>query len=566
MRFYKRMLWKTVLISLLMVGSLPEPSVGEASDSVGNQVKGTSPITSKIELPPVFVVASHIISIHPYSQVAPRGRSATYEIRLINPLAEQVAYNLELVGLNEFVHHIPLTAELPGNSTTTVDLVVEVPANATEGDVHPFAVTVNDGEGLSDSAGGELVIGDFPAESLFLEISPSIATAGQGTAAFYQIRTTNLGDTTQPVTLSGQFPPGVTAEFSPIEFEVLPGLSIFETSVLSLTPTVGTTPDDYPFQITVQSLSNPEIVGQASAVLKVSPFGVDVQLTPQESGPNSVFTMLVTNTGLEPDTFDLSLAGSAAVDAATEADVVALDSGATETFSITTGGMSFSLPRRLDLMGIARSRGNPAVVDSDLAQVAVPEIYGVSATINPISVKLLYPDIRVFRVDVENTGNVEGAFDAAIVDVSAPLNASLVGLTGDSTQKIDLFRLPGLAQGAFIMAATLTNWGTGTATVRIQSLENDGVEFDVVGELWTDCVFDLDLNNDGFSNAKDTLLLIEAFQEFNNQETPLGEIFRFDLNCDGTIDGKDFDVMQAIWHLHERNPWLFDGSVDEPQP
>lgn len=53
--------------------------------------------------------------------------------------------------------------------------------------------------------------------------------------------------------------------------------------------------------------------------------------------------------------------------------------------------------------------------------------------------------------------------------------ASLHGLTGQPTQSVPTFRLPGLATGALFLDATLTTPGIGRVTVTVTAQSNAAI-------------------------------------------------------------------------------------------
>ena len=71
---------------------------------------------------------------------------------------------------------------------------------------------------------------------------------------------------------------------------------------------------------------------------------------------------------------------------------------------------------------------------------------------------------------MNNTGNVEDSYSAVITGISGPVVASLVGLDGQPTAAVPLFRLPGLSSGALTLQAMMTGPGQATVTVVVTSL------------------------------------------------------------------------------------------------
>ena len=65
---------------------------------------------------------------------------------------------------------------------------------------------------------------------------------------------------------------------------------------------------------------------------------------------------------------------------------------------------------------------------------------------------------------------MEDSYSATITGSSGPITADLVGLDGQPTQAIPLFRLPGLAAGRLSLQASLATAGSGTVTIKVTSL------------------------------------------------------------------------------------------------
>ena len=76
---------------------------------------------------------------------------------------------------------------------------------------------------------GDLTLAEFPvvadqAYGVVATLSPSQATAGQGTPAHYVVRLVNTGNATDTYALSAQLPAGCFGQFGSTNVEVLPGL------------------------------------------------------------------------------------------------------------------------------------------------------------------------------------------------------------------------------------------------------------------------------------------------------------------------------------------------------
>jgi hypothetical protein len=296
--------------------------------------------------------------------------------------------------------------------------------------------------------------------------------AGQGNAAVHTLTLTNVGDTTDTYTLAGSFPAGFTASFSLPTVPVPPGQGNFREIQLTLTPPPGTAAADYPFSVTATSTADAAVQATTAGTATVLANSVRVALTPASGDPGNIFELTMTNTGQVTDTFDLSLAGPAAVVATLGTSQVTLAPGASQGVPITTSGVNFAVPGALNLTGIAQSHTNPAVQSAASAALTIPGTTGLTAEFNPLSQTLTKPGPASFLLEIDNTGNTEDSYSVTITGTTGLVTAYLVGLDGQPTQRIAVVRLAGLASGALHLQTTLTAAGTGAITIQVQSLSN----------------------------------------------------------------------------------------------
>jgi hypothetical protein len=301
-------------------------------------------------------------------------------------------------------------------------------------------------------------------------LTPATASAGQDTSAVYTVQVTNTGssDSTFTLTAAG-LPAGVKATFSQAAVDVPPGASNFRDVKLTLTPSVGTAAGNDPFSVTATSTT---ASGKADGTLTVVSQGVSVTLNPSTGAPGSTFQMKVTNTGTARDTFNLALGGPAALVAQPALSQVTLDPGASQVVNVTTGAVSFAVQGPLTLTATATSQTNPGATDEATAALRVPASTGLTDGFTPASQTLTVPGAAPFLLQVNNTGNSEDAYTASITGTTGPITASLIGLDGQPTQSIPVFRLPGLSSGAIELQTTATGRGTGTVTIEVHSLTN----------------------------------------------------------------------------------------------
>lgn len=475
---------------------------GEARDVVlGGTVDFTVPSgdSGQIDLPPVVVVGEQTLALNPASRTVQLGETAEYTLIVKNPTGSPVTYDLSVQGVPPSWVNLVSSVNVPAQGMTELELTLQSDENATPSE-NGFVVTANADtrarafvhgtlilEGVPGGGGpgnvGEDV--ESPALGVVLGLTPSQATAGQGTAATFTVRVTNVGNEEDTYTLSGSFPSGFTGTFAEQQVTVLPGLSNFREVTLTVTPPPGTAVSARSFTVRATSTQDAGVQDDTTGSVNVVSQGVDVDITPSTGGPSTTFQMTVKNTGQSQDTFALQLGGPAGVSATLGTASVTLAPGASQTVPITLGSLNFALSGGLDLIGVGTSQANTTVKDQDLAQILIDVSKGLSVSITPTVVELPTPGAAAFLVQVDNTGNGEDAYKAEIMGTTGPVTAALNGLNRQPTQKIDLFRLPGLSTGGILLNATLTAPGEGKITVRVTSLTDASLTAQAVATVRT---------------------------------------------------------------------------------
>ena len=432
-----------------------------------------------LTLPAQFVTGQQIIGLSPPTQAVAPAAPATYDVTLLNPTNSQVTYDLSIQGVPASWVNLRASVTVAANGSDDVPLVLTSDSFAALAD-YGFTITANGGNGAVASVLGDLVLQGQPvlpdpdSHGIVATLTPTQATAGQGTSAQYVVQLTNTGSADDTFTLTATgLPPGVAATFGQTTIDVPPGASNFRDVTLTLTPPPGTTPGDDPFQVTATSTTKSTVSNTASGTLAVLGNGVAVTLNPSSGTPGSSFQMTVTNTGQVEDTFDLSLGGPAAAVASLGSTTqVTLAPGASQQVTITTGAVNFADPGALNLVAIATTEGNPAVAANATATLSIASTKGLTAQYDNASQTLAAPGTSSFLLLVNNTGNTEDAYTATILGTSGPITASLSGLDGQPTQTIPIFRLPGLFTGAILLQTSLSASGQGTVTVQVKSLSS----------------------------------------------------------------------------------------------
>jgi uncharacterized membrane protein len=431
-----------------------------------------------IPLAPAVVSSAEILGLSPAAQMVAPAAPATYDVSLQNPTGSSVTYTLSVEGVPSGWVNIAPTVTVAANGSADVPLTLTSDEFAATKD-YPFTVaaTADTGfvgtvQGMLTLAGPSAIQPDPQAHGVVIDLTPASASAGQGTPAQYVLQVTNTGSVEDTFALAANLPAGMTGTFSQTTVDVPPGASNFRDVTLTLTPQAGTTPGSNPFTVTATSTSQASVTATASGNLQVLQSGVRVALSPSSAAPGSGLQLTVTNTGQTADTFDLALGGPAALVSSLGSSQVTLAAGASQVVPITTGAVSFAVPGELSLSAAATSHTNSAVKDQATAALTVPTATGLTTDFSPSSQVVAAGSTATFVLQVHNTGNAEDSYTATINGTSGPVSARLLGLDGQPTQALPLFRLPGLASGAIALQVDLNGASPGSVTVRVNSLSN----------------------------------------------------------------------------------------------
>jgi len=470
---------QTITWQSSVTGLQPGQSATVAADATVQFTNQGTPGT--LTLPDQIVAGDQIIGLAPATQTVAPGAAATCSVTLSNPTSSAVTYSLAVQGVPSGWVNVSSTVLVGAGLTVNVPLVLMSDSFAALGD-YGFSVSAGDSTGATGSVSGDLVLQGQPAppdsnsHGIVAAITPAEATAGQGTSAHFVVQLTNTGsaDDTFSLTAAG-LPSGVTATFAQTSIDVPPGASNFRDVALTLTPALNTTPGSYHFTVTAASTTKSTVTNAASGTLTVVAGGVEVSLNPSAGAPGSGFEATVTNTGTTTDSFNLALAGPAALVASLGLNSVTLAPGASQVVPISTGAVDFALPGTLNLTAAATSSTNPAVQNADSADLKIPSTQSVTAQFSPASQTLAQPGTATFDLMIQNTGNIQDSYTATIVGTSGPVTATLVGLDGSPAQSIPLFILPGLSGGLIELQTDLSAVGQGTITVAVESLTNGAI-------------------------------------------------------------------------------------------
>jgi uncharacterized membrane protein len=471
----KTFTWQST-VNLLQPGEGREVTLDSTIDFT---LEGTA---RQLKLPPQLVAGKQIINMNPGEVTVFSGQRAGYSIGLANPTSVGVTYDLAVEGVpHEFVTLSRTQVFVPPNSFESVSLFLQsdpfAPASRND-----FVVTATTGgvrgsvHGTLRLAGQFLVPADPQSHGVVVSLTPATAAAGQGTAANYIVRVTNTGSASDTFTVAVNNLPGdFVVIHTPTVADLPPGASNFRDIQLTIIAPVGAVTTNYPFTVTASSDTHIDTSGEAFGSLDVAGIGVDVDIVQASGTPGSTIQMVVRNTGAVAETFDLSLAGPAALVSTLSVPAVTLGPGGEQTVTINVGPIDFAVPGAIQLVGLARARTMTAISDSDTALITIAGTRGLAAAFDDDDVSLPQPGAASFVLLVDNVGNLEDQYRAEIMGTTGPVTASLTGLDGVAAQSIPVFILPGLATGALLLDVNLLARGRGTVSVQIRSLTDNSI-------------------------------------------------------------------------------------------
>ncbi len=356
------------------------------------------------------------LHISPPLQFAPYGETVAYGFTLTNTTSQAEQYTFTTTGLEGLPVSLPADANLAAGESLTG--VLTVTAQTAERTI-PFQVYATGVSGLSADA--EAGLGLLNGPGVTAQLSPTIALAGRGTPARYTLTVTNTGSVEDAYSFSVNLPSGWTSQL------VVNGLPVDSLSLtpfvfnsadlqLLVTPAVTTTPAVYPVQLVVVSESDPETSATAVAQAQVASQGVQLAVSPpsvtMSPTGSQTWDVTVTNTGEVADTFTLHAGGIVSATAQFAPASVSLSPGATTVVQLTAADLNFALPRTYPFAVTAHSTANPAIFNTDDAEVTFSGFEAVSVSITP-TLKVVdgFTGEHQFFMVFTNTGNIGTVYD-----------------------------------------------------------------------------------------------------------------------------------------------------------
>jgi uncharacterized membrane protein len=358
---------------------------------------------------------------------------AIYTLTVTNLEGQARTYALSAEGLAAV--SLPAQIGVGANSSQAISIT----AQAVSEGANPFTVIATALESGANAQDTAVVTGQGFA-GVAVEVSPPIAPSGPGVPAVFAVTVTNLGNAPETYDLSVNPPAGwdssLTLFGQPISSVlVAPGEANAVEVQLVLTPPPDAAPGDYGFTVSatnqqISKMANQQ-VGTGSGIVQVGAWGVqteiisgNTELSPVEIG---TWQVLVTNTGDEADTYDLSVFGAMAAFAEISPNAVSLEPGQSQIVQVTAGALAHALPGDLTLGVLAESQSQDYVRDEDAWAVTITEYQAVEVAWLPEAQTVSGTLSASFMLIVTNTGNVNTTY--AISVLSTPEAAAQLAVT-----------------------------------------------------------------------------------------------------------------------------------------
>jgi probable HAF family extracellular repeat protein len=507
---------------------------GQLSFTLPTLGPGTYPLGS------LDVLSQHILTISPASQAVNYGATAAnYTATITNPLATQQTFNLSAIVPPGWTGVVPANITVAANGSQTFNVAITPPANV-QFTYYLFNVAASVTGGIADTVPGSLGVnytganlgsnGNINFGGFTSSIAPGQVTVGRGDYSQpYTITVTNAGNvaSSMQVNAPASFPAGLSAgSYTPASSTTSLPANASTAFVGTIVAAKGATPGSYPLTIPVQ---DGPFIEDLSLTVTVSSSGVQGAISPASGPAASHFTLSLTNTGLAPDTFNLSVIGPFA-QGASIASTVTLATGATsQPIPIALNTANYILLANTPLQILVGSQNDPNVQAVISATVTVAQSKSVTASILPLTTAYVNaaPGSVTLLFDATNTGNVADTYLASITGTTGPVTATL-GNAGSP------FFVTALGTAQLPLNATLSSGTSGTVTVTVTSTSSSAVTAQSTATVRVGTPNSCDVNQDQVVNVLDVQLMV-------NEALGAGSPHN-DLNGDGAVNVADIQI------------------------
>ena len=293
--------WSDPVVTRTFDVQLPDMRPGESRLAAeGSYVTYSLPSgQNRIQLPPLYVSAPHIVQISPAALTVAAGGTIAFDVILLNPDRNKPdTYLLSLSGIPDVWADYQAAIPMGAGETVTTTLNLTIPAD-TPPDTLPVILDVRNSLGATDQAAAWLTV----VEGLDVTITPDMQTTAPGEIVTYTLTIKNFEGEQRSYALSAL---GLTTVNLPGQVTVEAGSTVVIQFTVSSTAS-----GPQPFTIVASATGG--AAASSDAILETTGGAPVASLSlapnPAVTGPGSTVEMTVTvsNIGYLPGTFDLSV-------------------------------------------------------------------------------------------------------------------------------------------------------------------------------------------------------------------------------------------------------------------
>ena len=409
------------------------------------------------------------VDLTPALWASGHGGTVSYTFAITNFESVSRTYTLNVVGLESNLLDLPATLEVAAGATATTTLGVTALAPMGTYPFQVMAVYETPEQRVEAGTDGTLVV--YSERDVDVVLDPSTATGGRGAPAIYTVTVTNTGSLADTYDLTVGLPAGwshsLRANGTPLsELTLTPHLFNAADVQLLVIPAEGSPAGSYPITVTATSQTDAGISADSLGTTVVSGQGVTVQIDPQSAtmDPDGAYTwdVMVTNTGVTADTFELTAGGIVSATAQFDLDPVSLDAGASMVVQLTAADLHFALPQSYPFAVTAQSHADPQVLNWDMAEVTFNDFEAVDVAFLPASQTVTHTYEATYLTIITNTGNVDTIY-ALEVSADPALNLELM---------IDEVYIPPHMAAGIPLRARAAATGTYALTLQVDSVSS----------------------------------------------------------------------------------------------
>jgi len=398
--------------------------------------------SNHLYLPPLYVVASHLLDITPAAQAVNGSKTAVYQIQLKNESETNQVMTVSVVGIPAGWLKLPEPVSLSAGSVITVPLAI-TPPSGTAVTNYPFNVIAATNNGGFDQVRAGL---NVVTDTFAISVSPDLQLANNGESVTFTVTISNFVDADIATQLGYSFLQENDVMLpAPVTIPASGSISL----TIPVTPT--TVSGQRPFTVQATNTTDGRQQQDDAALLVFGAYRVAAMLSPIAgvggSGTPVTYTLSLTNMGTALDAYDIDItlpAGWSYQLLANEEPVSSLmltphlfNEGELLLVVVPPVG---TVPATYPVSAHIQSRSMAGVTAVANANLIVTE-RGVQVNITPDSVNISPLDSFTWQVTITNSGSVADSYDltaGGIIAGSASFSPSSVSLAAGQAQTVQM--------------------------------------------------------------------------------------------------------------------------------